>query len=167
MGGPLSHSPGATGRPAVIISASSTLPPVAIDVLTASGSRFVGGGVKGDSQSCRLTRWLHCLLVWGCWPTPGKWKSWRRCHVSRHTSYGGTRSGNSSSGGGHSIPWSLLYNLAPRCRGSRLRGSHIPTARSRITTVATKPYSSSHLQQLEQGNHLEAQIMAQPGWQCL
>ena len=55
------------------------------------------------------------------------------------------RSGYSSGGGGQSIPWSLLYNLAPQCGGSRLRGSHTLTARSRITTVATKPYFGSHL----------------------
>ena len=36
-----------------------------------------------------------------------------------------------------------------------------------MTTVATKPYSCSRLQQLEQGNHVWAQTMAQPGWQCL
>ena len=28
-----------------------------------------------------------------------------------------------SSGGGHSIPWSLLDNVAPRCGGSQLRGN--------------------------------------------
>ena len=36
-----------------------------------------------------------------------------------------------------------------------------------MTTVATKPYSCSCLQQLEQGNHMWAQTMAQPGWQHL
>ena len=71
---PLSRSPGANGRLAVIISALSTLPPMAISILTTSGSRFVGRGVKGDSQSCRLTQWLHCLLVWGYWLTPGRWE---------------------------------------------------------------------------------------------
>ena len=45
--GPLSHSLGM----AVIISASSTLPPAYIGILTTGGSRFGGGGVKGDSQS--------------------------------------------------------------------------------------------------------------------
>ena len=49
--GPLLHSPGATGRPAVIVSASNTLPSVHISVLTTSGNRFGGGVVKGDSQS--------------------------------------------------------------------------------------------------------------------
>ena len=33
--------------------------------------------------------------------------------------------------------------------------------------MAKKPYSCNHLQQLEQGNHLGAQAMAQPGWQHL
>ena len=33
--------------------------------------------------------------------------------------------------------------------------------------MVTKPYSCSHLQQLEQGNHLGAQAMVQPGWQHL
>ena len=39
--------------------------------------------VKGDSQSCRLTRWLHCLLVRGCWPAPGKreWLADGWCHL--------------------------------------------------------------------------------------
>ena len=50
-GGPLSRSLGMTGRPAVIILASSTLPPMYISVLTTCGSRFGGVGVKGDSQS--------------------------------------------------------------------------------------------------------------------
>ena len=36
-----------------------------------------------------------------------------------------------------------------------------------MTTVVTKPYSCSRLQQLEQGNHVWAQTMAQPRWQCL
>ena len=36
-----------------------------------------------------------------------------------------------------------------------------------MTTVATKPYSHSHLQQLQQGNHMWAQTLAQPRWQCL
>ena len=46
-GGPLSHFLGM----AVIVSALSTLPPVYIGILNAGGSRFGGGGVKGDSQS--------------------------------------------------------------------------------------------------------------------
>ena len=50
-GGPLSRSPGVTGRLAVMDSASSILPPMPIGVLTAGGSWFVSGGVKGDSQS--------------------------------------------------------------------------------------------------------------------
>ena len=33
--------------------------------------------------------------------------------------------------------------------------------------MVTKPYSCNHLQQLEQGNHVWAQTMAQPGWQHL
>ena len=73
-GGPLSHSPGVTGRPGVIISALSSLPPMAIGILIASGYRFVCGGVEGDSQPCRLTWQLNCLLVWGCQPTPGRWE---------------------------------------------------------------------------------------------
>ena len=36
-----------------------------------------------------------------------------------------------------------------------------------MATVVTKPYSHSCLQQLEQDNHMWAQTMAQPGWQCL
>ena len=48
-GGSLSSSPGATGRPAVIVSALGTPPPAYINVLTARGSRFGGRGVKGDS----------------------------------------------------------------------------------------------------------------------
>ena len=36
-----------------------------------------------------------------------------------------------------------------------------------MTTVVTTPYSHSHLQQLEQGNHMWPQTMAQLGWQCL
>ena len=42
-------------------------------------------------------------------------------------------------------PYPGVYNLAPRRGGSQLRGSHTLTARSRITTVAMKPYSGSHL----------------------
>ena len=49
--GPLSCSPGVTGRLAVINSASSTLPPMPISILTTSGSQFVSRGVKSDSQS--------------------------------------------------------------------------------------------------------------------
>ena len=91
----------------------------------------------------------------------------RRCHISRHTSHGGNRSGHSFSGGGHSIPWSLLYNLAPRHRGSQLRGSHTPTVWVWIATEVEKPYSCHCLQQLEQVYHLEAQATAQAGWQSL
>ena len=36
-----------------------------------------------------------------------------------------------------------------------------------MTTVVTKPYSHSRLQQLEQSNHMSAQTLAQPRWQCL
>ena len=38
-----------------------------------------------------------------------KWRgeAWRRLHISRHTSHGGTQMGYSSRGGGQSIPWSL------------------------------------------------------------
>ena len=92
---------------------------------------------------------------------------WRRWHVSRHTSPGGTQSSHSTGGGGRPISWSLLHKLTPRCGGSQLRGSHTPTVRYWITTLVTKPYSCSRLQQLEQGNHLGAQAMAQPEWQCL
>ena len=80
-GEPLSHSLGVTGRPAVIISASSILPPAYIGVLTTCGSRFSGRGVKSA---------LHCLLVWGCWPAPGKWKwladGWCHLRSLRHHS---------------------------------------------------------------------------------
>ena len=48
-GGPLPSSPGAIGRPAVIVLASGNLSPMYINVLTASGSRFGGRGVKSDS----------------------------------------------------------------------------------------------------------------------
>ena len=70
-GGPHSCSPGVTGRLAVIISASGSLSPTAIGIRTTRGSHFVSRGVKGDSQPRRLTQRLHCLLVQGCWPTPG------------------------------------------------------------------------------------------------
>ena len=81
--GPLLHSPGVTGRPGVIISASSSLPPMTISILTAHGHGFVNGGVEGDSQPHRLTSRLHHLLVMGCWLTPGIWEGlvdgW--CHL--------------------------------------------------------------------------------------
>ena len=48
-GGPLSSSPGAAGRPTVIISASANLSPTYISVPTASGSRLGDRGVKCDS----------------------------------------------------------------------------------------------------------------------
>ena len=74
------HSPGRLG---VIISASGSLPPTTISVLTACGQKFIGGGVKGDSPPLRLTWQLHCLLVWGGWPTPRGWEwlvqGW--CHL--------------------------------------------------------------------------------------
>ena len=220
-GGPLPHSLEVAGGLTVTILASSNLPSMCIGILTTCGSRFGGGGVKGDSQPQRLTQQLHCLLVWCCWPAPGKrrwladgwchlrslwcwpaqrdpyssgpsngrpvWQNcgwlqgrsvlqrrhvpnrqpWRRQHISRHTSLGGTWSGHSIGGGGHPIHRSLLHKLTPRHGGSQLRDSCTPTARSQIATVVTKPYSGGHFQQLEQGNHLEAQIMAQSGWQHL
>ena len=49
--GPLQSSPRAAGRPTVIISASGNLSPAYVNVLTASGSRLGGRGVKGGSQS--------------------------------------------------------------------------------------------------------------------
>ena len=48
-GGPLPSSPGVVGRPTIIVSASTNLSPMYISVLTASGSRLGGRGVKGDS----------------------------------------------------------------------------------------------------------------------
>ena len=48
-GGPLPSSPGAAGRPTVIVLASANLSPAYINVPTASGSRLGGRGVKGDS----------------------------------------------------------------------------------------------------------------------
>ena len=48
-GGPLPSSPRAAGRLTVNISASGNLSPMYINVLTASGSRLSGRGVKGDS----------------------------------------------------------------------------------------------------------------------
>ena len=173
-GGPFARSLGGTGRPALIIPASSSWPPMGSGILPASGNMFVGRGVEGDSQPHSLARWLNRLLVRGCWLTPGGWEwlaqgwhhlrslqhcglqclslpvysssqlggpphgrlvsrgcrypwgqrgllrrytpsgeiwrgeAWRRHHVSRHTSHGGTRIGYSSGGGGQSIPWSLL-----------------------------------------------------------
>ena len=92
---------------------------------------------------------------------------WGRWHQSGHTSQGGTQSSHPTGRGCHPISWSLLQNLAPRGRGSQLRDSHIPTVWFRIATAATKPYSCSRLQQLEQVYHLRAQAIAQPGWQCL
>ena len=108
--------------------------------------------------------WGYSVLQRGHVPNGDPWWRW---HVSRHTSPGGTRSGHSTRGGGHPISQSLLHKLTPPHGGRRLRGSHTPTVRFRITTVVTKPYSCSHLQQLEQGNHLGAQAMAQPRWQHL
>ena len=71
------------GRPGVIISAASSLPPMTIGVLTTRGRKFISGGVEGDSPPLRLTWRLHCLLIWGCWPTPGGWEwlvqGW--CHL--------------------------------------------------------------------------------------
>ena len=82
-GGPLSCSPGVTGRLGAIISAWSSLPPVTVSILSASGHRFVGSGVKGDSHPRRLPRWLNPLLVWGGWLTPGRreWLVQRGCHL--------------------------------------------------------------------------------------
>ena len=82
-GGPLTHSPGVTGRLGVIILALSSLPPVTIGILTACSHKFVSGGVKGDSPPLRLTWRLHHLLVWGCWPTPKGWEwlAQRWCHL--------------------------------------------------------------------------------------
>ena len=48
-GGPLSSSSGMAGRPTAIISASGSLPPMYVSVLTISGSRLGGRGVRGDS----------------------------------------------------------------------------------------------------------------------
>ena len=48
-GGPLPSSPGVAGRSTAIVSTSGNLSPTYINVLTASGSRLVGRGVKGDS----------------------------------------------------------------------------------------------------------------------
>ena len=48
-GGPLLSSSGTAGRPTAIISASGSLSPMYVDVLTISGSRLGGRGVKGDS----------------------------------------------------------------------------------------------------------------------
>ena len=73
-GGPLTRSPGVTGRLGVIISASSSLPPATIGILTTCGCKFIGGGVEGDSPPLRLTWQLHRLLIWGCWLTPGGWE---------------------------------------------------------------------------------------------
>ena len=50
-GGPLSSSSGMAGRPMAIISALGSLSPMYISVLTVSGGRLRGRGVKGDSQS--------------------------------------------------------------------------------------------------------------------
>ena len=46
--GPLPSSPGVAGRPTVIVSALGNLSCMYINVLTASGSRLGGRGVKGD-----------------------------------------------------------------------------------------------------------------------
>ena len=48
-GGSLLSSSGMAGRPTAIISASGSLSPTYISVLTISGSRLGGRGVKGDS----------------------------------------------------------------------------------------------------------------------
>ena len=60
--------------PTVVILASTGLSLMYISVLTASGSRLDGGGVKGDSYSQSPNCRLHHLLIQGCWLTPGKWK---------------------------------------------------------------------------------------------
>ena len=188
-GGHLTRSPGMTGRPDVVISALSSLPSVTISILTTNGHRFISRGVEGDFPSLRLTKWWHCLLVCGFWPTPRGWEwlaqgwhhprslqqwglqwqglqwcepqclslpvhsssqlgspphgrlvlqryglpwgrrdllrryapngeiqrgeAWRRHPISKYTSHGSSWVSYSSRGGGHSIPWSLLDNLAP------------------------------------------------------
>ena len=71
-GGPLSSSSGVAGRPMAIISASGSPSPVYISVLTISGSRLGGRGVKGDSQSQSFTQRLHLLLIRGCLSTLGE-----------------------------------------------------------------------------------------------
>ena len=48
-GGPLSSSSGIAGRPTAIVSALGSLSPMYICVLTISGNRLGGRGVKGDS----------------------------------------------------------------------------------------------------------------------
>ena len=48
-GGHLLPSPGMTGNPTAIASASGSLSPTYVSVLTAGGSGLVGRGVKGDS----------------------------------------------------------------------------------------------------------------------
>ena len=50
-GGPLSSSSGMAGRLTAIISALGGLSPAYISVLTVSGGRLGGRGVKGDSKS--------------------------------------------------------------------------------------------------------------------
>ena len=86
-GGPFACPLGGTGGPGVIISASSSLPPTTIGVLTAHGRKFIGGGVEGDSPPLRLTWQLHHLLVGGCWPTPRGWEllaqGWRHLRSLR------------------------------------------------------------------------------------
>ena len=98
---------------------------------------------------------------------PLKWVTngdpWGRWHQSRHTSQGGTQSSHPTSRGCHPISWSLLQNLAPRHRGSRLRDSHTPTAWFWIATEATKPYSCCHLMQLKQVYHLRPKQLFSPG----
>ena len=58
----------------VLSSRSRVLSPVTICVLTTYGCNFIGRGVKGDSSPLGLDWWLHCLLIWGCQPTPRGWE---------------------------------------------------------------------------------------------
>ena len=76
------HSPGVTGRLAVIISTTSALSPTALSVPTTSSSRFVSRGVKSDPQSCYLVAALPAgtgllanlwkMEVAGTWVAPSK-----------------------------------------------------------------------------------------------
>ena len=72
--GPHMCSPGVTRRLGVVLSASCSLPPTTISVLTTNGHGLINGGVEGDFPSIRLTRRWHRLLVWSCWLTPGGWE---------------------------------------------------------------------------------------------
>ena len=69
----------------------------------------------------------------------------QRCHISRHSHHRGSRSGHASRGDGHSIPWSLLHDLAPRRGGNQLGGSHALAPGPRVVAVVAKPYSGGHL----------------------